>query len=181
MNEPAEPRLTPLPDELWDDAVRDALSPLLPEQRRNPHDAGNVLGTLLRHPELAQGYLHFNAHLLLNSTLSPRIREVAVLRAVQHRDCEYLWDHHIPIAERAGLSTADIDLVRAGDGADEVDRLVVRAVDEIDRTHTLGDATWAALRQHFDERQVLDLLFTVGCYQSLAVAVNVLAVQPEHA
>lgn len=176
-----EPRLSPLPDDLWDDTLRDALSPLLPEERRNPRDAGNVLATLLRHPELARSYLHFNAHLLQSSTLSPRIREVAVLRAVQHRACDYLWDHHLPIAERAGLTAADIDLVRAGDGADTVDRLVVRAVDEIDRSHTLGDATWAELRQHFDERQVLDLLFTVGCYQSLAVAVNVLAVQPEHA
>ncbi|MEZ0338848.1 carboxymuconolactone decarboxylase family protein [Mycobacterium sp. pV006] len=176
-----EPRIPPLPDGQWDDTIRDALSPLLPEERRNPRDAGNVLATLLRHPELTRGYLHFNAHLLQSSTLSPRIREVAVLRAVQHRDCDYLWDHHLPIAERAGLSPADIDLVRAGDGADEVDRLVVQAVDEIDRSHTLGDDTWAALRGHFDERQLLDLLFTVGCYQSLAVAVNVLAVQPEHA
>lgn len=180
MTDPATPRLPPLPQRQWDDAVRDALSPLLPEQRRNPRDAGNVLATLLRHPDLTRGYLHYNAHLLLNSTLSPRIREVAVLRAVQLRDCGYLWKHHIPIAERAGLTAADLERIRAGDGGDDLDRLVVRAVDEMDRDHRLGDATWTALTAHFDERQILDLLFTVGCYQSLAVAVNVLAVQPEH-
>ena len=100
-----EPRLAPLPAEEWDDTVRKALSPLLPAQRANPHDAGNVLGTLVRHPDLARGYLEFNAHLLVNSTLTPRVREVALLRAVQARRSTYLWDHHIPIAQRAGLTS----------------------------------------------------------------------------
>ncbi|BBX15634.1 carboxymuconolactone decarboxylase [Mycolicibacterium duvalii] len=172
--------MTPLPEEQWDDAMRDALSPLLSEDRRNSRDAGNVLATLLRHPDLTRGYLHFNAHLLLNSTLSPRIREVALLRAVHLRGCDYLWDHHIAIAERAGVTAADLDRIRAGDSSDAVDRLVVATVDEIDRSHTLADDTWMRLREFFDERQILDLLFTVGCYQSLAVAVNVLAIAPEH-
>ncbi|MGE2733003.1 carboxymuconolactone decarboxylase family protein [Mycolicibacterium vaccae] len=179
MTESVAPRLAPLPEDRWDDAVREALSPLLPAERRNPRDAGNVLSTLLRNPELTRGYLHFNAHLLLHSSLSARVREVALLRAVQLRGCDYLWDHHIPIAERVGLTAADLDRIRAGDGTEELDRLVVRAVDEIDRTHRLGAQTWSALQVHFDERQILDLLFTIGCYQSLAVAVNVLAVLPE--
>jgi alkylhydroperoxidase family enzyme len=173
------PRLDPLPAEQWDDAARAALSPLLPPERANPRDAGNVLGTLLHHPELARAYLTFNAHLLVSSTLSPRVREVALLRAVHVRPCGYLWDHHIPIAQRAGLTAGDIDAIRAGDPRDPVDRLVVRAVDELHESNTLGDHTWSALREHFDERQVMDLIFTIGCYQLLGAAVNVLGIQPE--
>ncbi len=60
-----------------------------------------------------------------------------------------------------------------------VDRLLVRTVDELNATNTVGDATWSALREHFDERQILDLLFTIGCYQLLGAAVNVLGVLPE--
>lgn len=174
-----DPRLEPLPPGEWDAAVVDALSPLLPAQRANPVDAGNVLGTLVRHPALTRAYLHFNAHLLLDSTLSARVREVAVLRAVLLRRSEYLWEHHIPLAERAGLARQEIDQIRAGQPVDDTDRIVVRAVDELDRDCTLSDATWAMLREHFDERQVLDLIFTAGCYQLLAVAVNALAVPPE--
>ncbi|MDA2893713.1 carboxymuconolactone decarboxylase family protein [Mycolicibacterium sp. BiH015] len=173
------PRLDPLPAERWDDAACDALSPLLPPERANPCDAGNVLGTLVHHPELARAYLTFNAHLLVASTLSARVREVALLRAVQVRPCGYLWDHHIPIARRAGLTAAEIDAIRAGDPPDGLDALVVRAVDELNESNTLGERTWSALRDHFDERQLMDLIFTIGCYQLLGAAVNVLGIQPE--
>jgi alkylhydroperoxidase family enzyme len=173
------PRLTPLPEELWDDTARDALAPLLPAQRANPHDAGNVLATLVRHPALAHAYLEFNAHLLVRSTLSARVREVALLRAVQHRRSDYLWDHHVPIAQRAGLDIEEIEAIRRGEPADDLDRLVVATVDELDAESTLSDATWSALRDRFDERQILDLIFSVGCYQLLAVAVNTLGIEPE--
>lgn len=179
MTDADPPRLAPLPDEDWGDETRAALSPLLPRERANPRDAGNVLGTLVRHPDLTRAYLHFNAHLLRTSTLSDRVREVALLRAVHVRRSDYLWEHHIPLARRAGLTDAEIAAIAQGDPADALDRLLVRTVDELDATNTVGDATWSALREHFDERQILDLLFTVGCYQLLGAAVNVLGVLPE--
>lgn len=167
-------RITPLPDEQWDSAVREALSPLLPADRANPRDAGTLLATLLRHESLTQAYLHFNAHLLLRSTLTPRVREVAILRAALHRESEYLWDHHVPLARRVGLTDAEIAAVRAGGGADleDVDLLVVAAADELDTRNTLSASTWAALSDYFDERQRMDLVFTVGSYHLLALAVN---------
>lgn len=179
MTDAVRPRLVPLPDEEWDDEIRAALSPLLPGERANPRDAGNVLGTLVRHPDLTRAYLHFNAHLLRASTLSDRVREVALLRAVHVRRSDYLWDHHLPLARRAGLTDAEIDAIAEGDPVDTLDRLLVRTVDELNATNTVGDATWSALREHFDERQILDLLFTIGCYQLLGAAVNVLGVLPE--
>jgi 4-carboxymuconolactone decarboxylase len=173
------PRLEPLPADEWDDDTRDALSPLLPADRANPRDAGNVLSTLVRNPGLTRGYLEFNAHLLLHSTLSPRVREVALLRAVHARRSQYLWDHHVPIALRAGLTPAVIESIRKDEVIDPIDGLVVRAVDEVEESSTLTDATWSQLRECFDEQQVLDLVFTIGCYQLLAVAVNVFGIQPE--
>ena len=40
---------------------------------------------------------------------------------------------------------------------DPVDALVVRAVDELDEHHAITDETWAALGEHFDDEQRLDL------------------------
>ena len=173
------PRLEPLPAEEWDDEVRDAMRPLLPAERANPRDAGNVVSTLVRNRGLTRAYLEFNAHLLLHSAVSPRVREVALLRAVHLRGSEYLWDHHVPIAARAGLTLDEIEAVRGGGVVDPVYELVVRVVDEVEERNTLTDDTWAQLRAHFDEQQILDLLFTIGCYQLLAVAVNVIGIQPE--
>lgn len=174
-----QPRLTPLPADEWDDGVRHALSPLLPATHATPDFAGNILGTLVRHQPLTHAYLTFNAHLLRHSTLSARLREVAVLRAALASRSDYLWDHHVPLALRAGLTEADIEGVRVGEPTDVVDAVVVIAVDELAETSTLTDATWARVREHLDDQQVLDLIFTIGCYQLLAVAVNTLGIQPE--
>jgi 4-carboxymuconolactone decarboxylase len=172
-------RLAPLPAEEWDDEVRQAMGPLLPASRANPRDAGNIIGTLVRHPALTHAFLTFNTQMLLRSTLSARVREVAVLRAALNSRSDYLWDHHVPLAQRAGLTLAEIEDVRAGHAAAPVDALVVRVADELDERKTLTDETWAELGEHFDEQQRMDLVFTVGCYQLLALAVNTFGIEPE--
>jgi len=172
-------RLTPLPDGEWDDETRAAVTALLPPARANARDAGNVLATLVRHPGLTRAYLKFNAYLLRDSTLSPRAREVAILRAVHKRDCEYLWSHHVPIAQRAGLSAAEIDAIRDDEVTQDPDGVIVRAVDELDGHSTISDATWAELGRHLDDRQRMDLVFTVGGYCLLAMAVNAFGIEDE--
>ena len=132
-------RLTPLPAEDWDDRARAALASLIPPDRANPSGAGNVLSTLVRHPDLTGAYLPFNTYLLKNSTLTPRVREVALLRVVHRSNCDYLWSHHIPIAERAGLSPEDISAVRSGSCPDRDDQMVIQAV-EITR-HAEGESS----------------------------------------
>lgn len=173
------PRLEPLPGDRWDDAVRDSLRSLLPAERTNPRDAGNVLATLVRHPGLTRAYLPFNAYLLTGSTLSPRMREVALLRAVVRCDCEYLWSHHVPIALRAGLTTDEIDAIRAGVLTDPTDAAVVRAVDDLNAHHTISPDVWDELGRHFTDEQCMDLVFTIGGYTMLAMAVNSFGVQEE--
>lgn len=172
-------RLTPLPDEDWDDDARAALKALLPPERANARDAGNVLATMVRHPDLTRAYLRFNAYLLMDSTLSPRVREVALLRIVHRCDCDYLWAHHLPIAQRAGLTAAEIEAIRNDGLTQEPDRAVVRAVDELDERSTISDATWAELGRHLDDRQRMDLVFTVGGYCLLAMAVNTFGIEDE--
>ncbi|MDT5079196.1 MAG: 4-carboxymuconolactone decarboxylase [Mycobacterium sp.] len=174
-------RLDPLPEDEWDDRARAALRPLLPAERANRDGAGNVLATMVRHPDLTQAYLTFNAYVLTKSTLSQRVREVALLRVVHRRDCEYLWSHHLPIARRAGLTDEDIDGVRRGEANDEVDRTVLNAVDDLVDDATISDTTWTALSRHFTDQQRMDLVFTIGAYALLGMAVNTFGIEDEHA
>jgi len=147
--------------------------------RANPDGAGNVLSTLVRHPDLTEAYLPFNAYLLRGSTLSPRTREVALLRVVYRRDCDYLWAHHLPIARRAGLNDHEIDDIRDGKLADQSDQAVLGAVDDLVDRGTLSTPIWAELGRHFTDNQRMDLVFTIGGYYLLALAVNSFGVEDE--
>jgi alkylhydroperoxidase family enzyme len=172
-------RLSPLPADQWDDAARHAVSGMLPEERRNPQDAGNVLATLVRHPKLTRAYLRFSSYLLYGSTLPARIREQVILRVAHRRDCAYEWAHHVEIGKEAGLSDSDIEAVRSGKASDEFDRALLRAVDELDEKTNMSDQTWAALGERLDERQRMDLIFTTGGYIALAMALNTFGVKVE--
>ena len=172
-------RLSPLPADQWDDAARHAVSGMLPEERRNPHDAGNVLSTLVRHPKLTRAYLRFSSYLLYGSTLPPRIREQIILRVAHRRGCEYEWAHHVEIGKEAGLSNADIEAARTGQSKDAFDSALMNAVDELDEKTNISDRTWAALGERLDEQQRMDLVFTTGNYIALAMALNTFGVEVE--
>jgi 4-carboxymuconolactone decarboxylase len=172
-------RLTPLPADEWGERARTALASLIPTERANPVGAGNVLSTMVRHPDLTAAYLPFNAYLLTRSTLSPRVREVALLRVVHRSHCGYLWSHHIPIALHAGLTESEIENIRSGRCADHTDQAVIQAVDDLTGDNTISQATWDLLGELFTEQQRMDLTFTIGGYLLLALAVNTFGIQEE--
>ena len=172
-------RVPPLPADQWDDAVDHALSGMLPAERRNPSSAGNLLATLVRHPELTRAFLRFNNHLLFSSTLPPRLRELAILRVAHVHGSEYEWRHHVRMGREVGLTDDVIDGIKRGEATHELDRAVLCAVDELQEKSTISDATWTALSEHLDERQRMDLVFTIGCYGALAMAINTFGVEPD--
>jgi 4-carboxymuconolactone decarboxylase len=172
-------RVPPLPEDEWDNDVDHALSGMLPPERRNPAGTGNLLATLVRHPRLARSFLRFNNHLLFSSSLPDRLRELAVLRVAHRHDCEYEWRHHVRMGREVGLTDDVIAGVERGEATDELDRAVLQAVDELEDKSNVSDATWAMLSAHLDERQRMDLVFTIGCYGALAMAINTFGVEPE--
>jgi 4-carboxymuconolactone decarboxylase len=178
VNERTRPvRLPPLPADQWDDAVQQALAVMLPEERRNPDDASNILSTFVRHPALTKEFLRFNVHLLFRSTLPPRLRELAILRVAHRTDSEYEWVQHVKIGMREGLTEDEIAGVARGIAADEFDRTVVSGVDELMDNFELSDATWSALSERLDERQRMDFVFTIGCYITVAMALKTFGIE----
>ena len=173
-----KPRITPLAPESWDEEAREVVG-------RNRAGVGrdgvpNVLATLVRHPKLLKAWYGFAAHVLAGSTIPVRDREIVILRVASLCRSPYEWGQHVVMARAAGLSDEEIARVRNGphvDGWSASDCLLLRAVDELWSTSTLTDETWKALGERYDERQILDLLFTVGQYNLLAMVLNATAVE----
>lgn len=174
------PRIPPLPPEEWGDDVRAGLAALRPagatqELRRSKGGPKglNVLGTLAQHPALMQAYHTFNGHILYTNTLDARQRELLVLRVAARRGAEYEWRQHVFIARDLGFTDADIERVAEGphaDGWSPVDAAMLRAVDELVADAQIADDTWAVLAGDLDRHQLMDLVFTVGAYDLLAMA-----------
>ncbi len=161
--------------------MRDALAALRPENPRLPFPppdpdrpkALNALGLLAQHPTLTTAYHTFNGHILFNSTLSPRQRELLVLRVAAVRGSEYEWRQHVVLAGDTGLDADDIARIAAGpdaEGWSPLDGAMVRAVDELIADALIRDDTWAVLAADLDRQQLMDLVFTVGAYDLLAMA-----------
>ena len=173
-------RIPPLPPTEWPAEMRDALAALRPADARHPRPptegrpkALNALGTLARHPELAKAFNTFNGYILFASTLSPRQRELLVLRVAAVRDSAYEWEQHAVLAGDAGLDEDEVARIAEGPDApgwSPLDGAMLRAVDELIGERGDRRATWQALAGELDEQQLMDLVFTVGAYEILAMA-----------
>ena len=177
-----QPRIPPRPSSDWDAEVFDALAVMRQggseaAQRDEPGAPRvvNALAILMRYPALAKAFLTFNRHLLFNSSLSDRIRELLILRIAWLRRAEYEWAQHVLLAQKAGLGKEEIEAVKEGPRCavwKPLDAALLRAVDELHADAFVTDATWDALGAHLDQRQLMDLVFTVGAYDLLAMAFN---------
>jgi alkylhydroperoxidase family enzyme len=182
------PRLAPLEPAAWPPAMRDALAALappdprhpLPERRADRPKALNLLGVFAHHPELTRAYNGFNGHLLFATTLSTRQRELLVLRVAAVREAEYEWLQHKVIAADIGMPEEEVERVAEGpeaDGWSPLDAALLRAVDELLADARIGESTWAVLSDELDAQQLLDLVFTVGAYETLAMAMRTFGVE----
>jgi 4-carboxymuconolactone decarboxylase len=161
-----------------------ALRPAHPRHefpRRDGRPKGlNLLGTLARHPELAQAYHTFNGHILFATTLSARQRELLVLRVAAVRQSSYEWEQHLVLAGDAGLSPGEIARLAEGPGApgwSPLEGAMVAAVDELIGQGEIAQGTWDLLAAELDEHQLMDLVFTVGTYEILAMALKTFGVE----
>jgi 4-carboxymuconolactone decarboxylase len=170
-----KPRVEPLPEAEWTQEIRETL----------PRGVGGgrilaIFTTLARHPKLLKRWLVFGNHVLFKSTLGPRERELAILRVGYLCRSDYEWGQHAVIGRGVGLTDDEIRRVVVGPDAPgwtELEALVLRATDELHHDSMITDATWSALSKHYGVEQLMDLIFAVGQYTMVSMALNSLGVQ----
>lgn len=179
------PRIPSLPPGDWPEEMQAALAALRPAHPRHAFPAPdpdrpkglNLLGTFAHHPDLTRAFHTLAGHALFGTTLSERQRELLVLRVAAVRGCEYEWAQHLVLAAAAGITEAEIAAVRAGRGLDGTEQALLAAVDELLRDAMVSDATWSALAADLGAQQLMDVVFTVGTYDTLAMAMRSFGVE----
>jgi alkylhydroperoxidase family enzyme len=131
--------------------------------------------TVVRNLPMAEAMTLWGSYELSRAlSLSLRDREIVIDRTCVRCACEYEWGVHIAFfAERARFDQDQIRSLTHG-GADdpcwitERDRLLIRAVDALCDHRDIDDSLWAALRDEFDECEILDLTMLCGWYHAIS-------------
>jgi 4-carboxymuconolactone decarboxylase len=143
----------------------------------------NVTRAIGQNPGLLAAWGGFATYILgPDLSLSPRERELAILRVGWNLQADYEWGHHVEIAHRIGMTVEDIQAVQEGPGSAHLgalDRLILHAVDELRADAEISADTWAGLKAFYSDRQMLDLLFTIGQYTMVCSALKSIKVPLE--
>jgi len=161
----------------------------LPEDKREIHDylaktRGAVrlpFSAVLNAPELTYRVAHVGSYIRFESSLSDRVRELAILSAAREVDARFEWAGHVRLAREIGINDATIDSIgkrAALDAFSADDALPITAARELISEHKLSDATFSTAHAKFGDKGVVELIGTIGYYSLMGCLLNGLDIQP---
>ena len=171
-----KPRVAPIDESQWSDSVKETLRQIKVGQGEVP----NIFKTLAHHPDLLRRWLVFGNHVLFKSTIPARERELIILRIGWLCEAEYEWAQHVRIGKQAKLTDEEVHRIKVGPtaaGWSERDKLLLEATDELYKDSFITDTTWQGLSKHYNTQQLMDIVFAVGQYNLVSMALNTLGVQ----
>jgi alkylhydroperoxidase family enzyme len=124
------------------------------------------------------------AGVLDKGPLPIRDRELAIHRTTAQCGAEYEFGVHVaafgrPLGFSDSLLRAILDAPFDAPEFDARQSAIVRLCDELHEDAQISDAAWEALKAHFDEMQILELIYIAGMYHSVSFLVNGLRLKSE--
>ena len=169
------PRVAPIEEKDWNEAQKAAVG-----KSKVGGRTVNIFKTLANHPGLAKRWMVFANHILGKSSITLRDREIVILRIGWLCKSGYEWGQHALIGLQCDMSKEEIEEVKTGAESPvwaENERLLPKATDEMHNDAFISDSTWQGLSEHYDTEQLMDIVFTVGQYNLVSMALNTLGVQ----
>ena len=139
---------------------------------------GRIPGPLriwIRSPELGRHAQRLGAFLRYDTTLEPRLSELAILVTARTWTAQYEWFAHKREALKAGLDPAIIDAISARQTPSFADPAAQAVYDyslALHETHHVTPALHAAAVAALGERGVVELVGLLGYYTLVAMTLN---------
>lgn len=174
-------RLPPVKPEDFTEETRLFFSRWANENFKNA-DVNPTLWTFAHHPRLADVFSQFNIHLLTTSTLPLKQRQIAIMRTAWLCKSRYMWSSHLRTSMNRGLKPDMFRPIQVGAGDPyftDFERVIIRATEELVNDKAVSDASWQELSAEWNNQQMLDFLFTVGCYVAVAGVLRSTGVERE--
>ncbi len=141
-------------------------------------------GIIAHHRPILVGYGMFALGIdRFANSVETRYKNLAMLRAAQLIGCEWCLDFGSKLAQDSGIPGEDLrELSRWRDSErfDELDRSVLGYAEAMTRTPVeVSDQCFERLREHFDERQMIELTMAIGAENLYARANWALGIEGE--
>jgi len=135
------------------------------EQQRG--SVSNVFRMTAHNPELLRRLLHFGDGLRHHTRLDARLRELAILLVASLTGCPYVFEHHQPLALKAGASPEQLAHLldwETHPSFDAETRAILRFAAETTQQVSVQQETFERLSTFLDAEQVVALTMNVGFY-----------------
>lgn len=181
-------RIQPIDPAATQDDVREALENLPPL---------NIFRTVAHAQTAFRPFMRFGGAVLGKLSLDPVVRELAILTVAKEAEAEYEWVQHVAIGKHVGVTDEQIETLalpgrcsperadqRASDAAAEgawpfnaAQQAAIDLAGCVVRGPHISDDLWECIREQFNDREIVELLFTIGEYLMLARMMTVLEIE----
>jgi alkylhydroperoxidase family enzyme len=109
--------------------------------------------------------------------LEPRYRELAILRTAIVGDSKFEYSQHLKLARTLRIADEKLQALKGwttSDKFDAAERAVMAATDELIGRNLVEDETFAELKRHFSDEQIVELFYVVTTYRMHGMMVRAL-------
>lgn len=143
----------------------------------------NVYRTLLHSPPLAESWFDHINQVRWGTDIDGRLREIVIIRLAHLVTSAYVLRQHVPVlAAGEGMTEAECDALADWQSADcfnPAEQAVLAYVDAMTRDIVVPDETFAPLKNHYSDRQIVELTLMIGAYISHSRVLQALEVDLE--
>jgi 4-carboxymuconolactone decarboxylase len=137
----------------------------------------------MRSPELANKVEALSDYVRWGTGLDPRLTELAIMITARQWSSQWIWRGHYRAAVRGGLDPsvgADIAAGRHPEKMKPDEAILYDYATQMYRDKAVSDATFAAAVKAFGEKGLIDLVATMGYYDTVAMTlITAKAVAPK--
>ena len=109
--------------------------------------------------------------------LEPRFRELAILRTGIVGDSKFEYSQHLKVARMVGIPEEKLQTIKGWTTSDKfepAERAVMAAADEMVGRNLIEDETFAELKKHFSDEQIMELVFVIATWRMHGMVVRAL-------
>ena len=143
----------------------------------------NIYRLMMHRPSLANAWFDLNQAVRYSTDIDGQSREIAVIRVAVLNDVEYVLRAHGPAyALKEGLTSAQVEALTDWQRSNlfsDKQRALLAYTDEMTREIDVPDAVFDEVRNHFTERQTVELTLLISAYNMLTRFLKALKVDLE--